>query len=312
MTPFTESMGEAIGDAFDAIGRALRGVTVSVQSGPARRVGARGRDGGGGGQGAGIIWSADGTIVTNAHVAVRESATITLSDGRATVARVVARDQRRDLAVLHIDTAAFGGPLPRAAAVGEPAALRPGGLVLALGHPLGVEHALSMGVVHAAPNPRRSPYIVADIRLAPGNSGGPLADASGRVVGVNSMVVGGLGVAISVDVVRAMLAGSAPRPVLGVQLRPVRVRIPSEAKESVAWLVLALDPRGAAARAGIAAGDVLLGHAGRPFSTRADLAELLRHAGPGAAVRLDVGRGGRRLTCEVILGASHSGGQRAA
>jgi serine protease Do len=176
-----------------------------------------------------------------------------------------------------------------------------------------VEHALSMGVVHAAPDPSRSPYIVADIRLAPGNSGGPLADASGRIVGVNSMIVGGLGVAISVDVVREMVTGSAPRPMLGVELRPVRVRVPAGAGDStLAWLVLSLDPNGAAARAGIIQGDVLLGHAGRPFSTKADLAALLRDPGPGAMVRLDVGRGGRRFSCEVVMGAVAGSGRRAA
>jgi serine protease Do len=312
MTQFTEFMGESIGTELDAVARDLRGVTVAVECRPARRGPSRSRGGASGGQGAGIGWSPDGTSVTNAHVAVAESANITLSDGRSTLARVVARDPRRDLAVLRIDARSLGGHPLRAAAIGDPAALRPGEMVLALGHPLGVEHALSMGVVHAAPDARRSPYIVADIRLAPGNSGGPLADAAGRVVGVNAMIVGGLGVAISVDVVREMLAGSTPRPALGVQLRPVRVRIPAGADESVGWVVLSLDPRGAAARSGVMVGDVLLGHAGRPFTTKADLTALLRDAGPGAVLRLDVGRGGRRITCDVVMGAASGSGRRAA
>lgn len=309
MTHLTENIGEDLDD----VALALRGVTVSVQGAPTRAQAWRGRGGSGGGQGAGIVWSPDGTIVTNAHVAVGESATITLGDGRTSDARIVARDERRDLALLRLDAERLSGPPLRAAVIGEPANLRAGDVVLALGHPLGVEHALAMGVVHAAPDARRSPYIVADIRLAPGNSGGPLADARGRIVGVNSMIVGGLGVAVSVDAVRALLAATAPRPVLGAHLRPVRVRVPVGSPESsVALLVLSLDPRGAAAQAGIIQGDLLLGHAGRPFRSRADLAGLLRDAGPGASLRFDVGRGGRKITCEVMLGAAFGSSRRAA
>ena len=306
MSHLTDAMEETI----DAIARDLRGVTVTVAASAQRRRGGRDE---GGGQGAGIIWSADGTIVTNAHVAVRDSARVTLSDGRETLARLVKRDERRDLAVLRIDADSLPGPAPRAAVLGNPSALRPGEVVLALGHPFGVEHSLTMGVVHAAPKPGRSPYVVADVRLAPGNSGGPLADAAGRIVGVNSMIVGGLGVAISVDAVKELLAGLAPRPTLGVQLRPVRVRIPKGSAEStVGLLVLSLDSRGAAARAGIIQGDVLLGHAGLPFESSADLTRLLRDAGPGATLRLDVGRSGRKVSCEVVMGAAAVADKRAA
>lgn len=292
-----------IGSDLDAIARALRAVTVSVRTAATR---------GAQGQGAGILWSPDGTIVTNAHVAVGASARVTLADGRAADARVVARDRRRDLALLTIDALRFGGALP-AAALGAPSQLRAGDVVLALGHPLGVEHSMAMGVVHAAPDARRSPYIAADIRLAPGNSGGPLADTQGRIVGVNSMIAGGLGVAISVDAVRDFIAAAVPRPTLGVHLRPVRVRVPVGAAEmSLGLLVLTVDSNGAAARGGVMQGDLLLGHAGRPFTSRGDLSELLRAAGPGGALRLDVGRAGRRLTCDVRLGAAREGASRRA
>jgi serine protease Do len=307
MTHHNETAGDMIGSALDVIARDLRSVTVSVRSAGRRGSSRRER----GGEGAGIIWSADGTLVTNAHVAVADTAVVTLSDGRTTQARVVARDGRLDLALLRIDTAALNGAPITTAVIGEPASLRAGQVVLALGHPLGVQHALTMGVVHAAPNATRSPYIVADLRLAPGNSGGPLADASGRIVGVNSMIVGGLGVAISVDAVRGLMRATVPHPALGAKLRPVRV--PSGARESsVAWLVLSLDPRGAAARAGILQGDVLLGHAGRPFAPGKDLKALLRDAGLGGSLRLDVGRGGRKVSCTVLLDATSENGQRAA
>ena len=193
--------------ALADVAASLRAVTVVV---------ARDARGGGhdapSGQGSGIVWSDDGTIVTNAHVVPgRDSSgiVVALADGRRAPARVVVRDCRRDLAILVADRAALGpAPLP-VAALGEPSRLRPGELLLALGHPLGVAHALAVGVVHAAPEAQRSPYLAADLRLAPGNSGGPLADARGRVVGVNSMIVGGLGVAISIDAVRRLLADTA-------------------------------------------------------------------------------------------------------
>jgi serine protease Do len=302
---------ETLGEDLDHVALLLRAVTVVVRSSPARG-GGPAREGSSG-QGAGIVWSPDGTIVTNAHVAVGNAAGITLADGRTADARLVARDQRRDLALLRIDTSRFGdSPLPTPV-IGDPSTLRPGDVVVGLGHPLGVEHAFAMGVVHAAPDVDRTPYIVADIRLAPGNSGGPLADARGRIVGVNSMIVGGLGVAVSVDAVRSLVAAAAPRPVLGVELRPVRVRVPvGSPNTSVAMLVTTLDPRGAAARAGIRQGDLLLGHAGHAFRSPADLPELLRDAGSDSTLRFDVGRGGRQIVCEVQLGAAVGRARRAA
>ena len=181
------------------VGAALRAVTVAVQTRGSRS-----------GQGSGILWDAGGTIVTNAHVVHGDAARVTLADGRAMEARVIAWDPRRDLAVLRLDRAESAGvPLP-VARVGDPSRLRAGELVVALGHPLGVPHALALGAVHVAGSPRAL-HVVADIRLAPGNSGGPLADAQGRVIGVNSMVVGGLGVAVSVNAVRRLLDAVASR-----------------------------------------------------------------------------------------------------
>jgi len=186
-------------DDLADVAEALRRVTVVISVEPTlRRAEPSGR-------GSGIIWSSDGTIVTNAHVATADRAVINLADGRRANAVVVARDRRADVALLRLDRKVITDPLP-VPVLRRPATLRPGELVLALGHPFGVENALAIGVVHVAPAAQHSPYVVADIRLAPGNSGGPLADANGRVVGVNSMIVGGLGVAISTDVVRRLIA----------------------------------------------------------------------------------------------------------
>lgn len=300
-------------DAADALVDAaatLRRSTVAVLTG------ARGRPPGRGdaptGHGAGIAWTADGLVVTNAHVARDDRPTVVLpDDGARTEARLVARDPRRDLALLRVDA-----PLVPARR-GEPATLRPGELLLALGHPLGVANALSVGILHdsSAPSERqphaaraREPlagvsHLVADLRLLPGNSGGPLADAAGRVVGVNAMVIGGRSVAISIDEIAHIEDSITPRPRLGASMRPVRVRradLPDTV--TLGLLVLVVAPAGAAGRAGLQAGDVLLGHAGRPLGGVADLARLLRDAGPGAALRLDVGRGGRRRVVTVALG----------
>ena len=297
----------AIQQDLSALSGALREVTVVVRSLASRRSRASG------GQGSGVLWTPDGDIITNAHVATADETTVTFADGRTAEARVVGRDRRRDLAVLRAEQSTLAAPALRSAALGEPSTMRPGEIVVALGHPLGIEHALALGVVHTVPRGVQSPYLLADIRLAPGNSGGPLADARGRIVGINSMIVGQLGVALSVDAVRRFLTALTPRPTLGVEFRPVQVRVPLGASSpSIGLLVLALEPNGAAARAGILQGDVLLGYAGHPFESREDLAGVIRDAGPGGVLRLDVGRAGRRITCEVRLGEIATPTRRAA
>ena len=121
-----------------------------------------------------------------------------LPGGRTLPARLVARDPRRDLAALTVDA----GELPVALRA-DARGLRAGELVVALGHPLGVSYAAALGMVHRTPSGADGPggWLHADIRLAPGNSGGPLADTAGRVVGINAMIVGGLGIAVPTHLV---------------------------------------------------------------------------------------------------------------
>jgi serine protease Do len=162
-----------------ALAADLRRVTVEVM-------------GNGHAVGSGVVWAPD-WVVTNAHVAPREQAIVRGADGGSVSGRVVARDARADLALLHVP--GLGVSVATCAPAGE---LRVGSLVVAVGHPFGVRGALTTGIVHAMGSAGDRSWIQSDLRLAPGNSGGPLADARGRVVGINAMIVGGLALAIPV------------------------------------------------------------------------------------------------------------------
>ncbi len=172
-----------------------------------------------GGHGAGFAWRGDDLFVTSAHVVSSRKAVVLTPDGRAVEGTVVGRDVDRDVALLH-------APEARVAAVtcGDPYALRPGALVFAVGHPLGVRDAVSVGVfqaVRAVPlgfgmaerRPRRGrspfiPWVQADVRLAPGNSGGPIADVEGNVIGVAAMIVSGLALAVPAPDLERLLSSA--------------------------------------------------------------------------------------------------------
>ncbi len=171
-----------------------------------------------GGHGAGFAWR-DDLFVTSAHVVSARKAVVLTPDGRAVEGTVVGRDVDRDIALVH-------APEARVPAVtcGDPYALRPGALVFAVGHPLGVKDAVSVGVfqaVGAIPlgfgmaerRPRRGrspfiPWVQADVRLAPGNSGGPIADVEGNVIGVAAMIVSGLALAVPSPDLEGLLSKS--------------------------------------------------------------------------------------------------------
>ncbi len=149
------------------------------------------------GSGSGVVWTARGLIVTNAHVVRGRFADVEFEDGRRERATVLRRDDARDLAVLRVRAEGLRPVMLR-----DSRTLLPGELVVAVGNPHGLVGALCAGVVQRR-NPR---WVVADVRLAPGNSGGPLADGTGRVVGINSMVASGLAFAVPAEAVGRFLA----------------------------------------------------------------------------------------------------------
>ncbi|HYZ15573.1 MAG TPA: trypsin-like peptidase domain-containing protein [Candidatus Acidoferrum sp.] len=251
-------MSAAIDADLEGLAERLRASTVAVRVGRS-------------GAGSGVVWSADGTIVTNAHVASRAQAEVVLGDGRRFAARLERRDAQRDLALLRIEA---GGLVP--AEVRDPADLRVGEVLVAVGHPLGVPNALTMGIVHAPLGEGRRRFVQADLRLAPGNSGGPLADASGRVVGINSMVIaGGLALAVPADEVRRFLGPAPAEPArLGVLLAPGRLRNGREV-----LVVVEVEPRSRAERAGIRIGDALLARDAERLRY-ADALEIVRAGAP--------------------------------
>ncbi|MDQ6603660.1 MAG: trypsin-like peptidase domain-containing protein [Chloroflexota bacterium] len=281
-------------DAFVEMAAQLRRATVQVRG----RRGPSGQQGGG----SGVIWQPDGLIITNAHVARGPQAFIELADGRTFEATVTARDERRDLAALKVDAT----DLP-AAVIGDSDALRVGALVLAVGNPLGLTGALTTGVVHAAATPdgpRGHGWVQADVRLAPGNSGGPLADAEGRVIGINSMIAGGLALAVPSNAVARFLRGTAARPALGVTMQPVR--LPLDGTIALGLLVMEVAAGSPAETAGLLTGDVLIGAGGVRFAQPGGLVRALSAVAPGDTLRLDIVRGGRRTTIDARVGVAEA------
>ena len=237
--------------------------------------------------GSGVIWSSDGTILTNAHVARGRQVIVRLWDGREFHAAVASRDPRGDLASLHIHATNLPSVF-----VADSAQVRPGKLAIAIGNPMGFVGALTTGVVHAiGPVRGLGPqfWVQADVRLAPGNSGGPLADAHGRLIGINTMVAGRLALAIPSNVVRDFLSAAAPDAWLGVTVRPVRIPR-STVADGFGLVLLEVESHSAASYASLLPGDILLGTEDKIFTSLDDLSKILE------------GRGARKLRLRFLRG----------
>lgn len=262
---------------LDTLSQRLRRSTVHV----------RGRGPGGG---SGVIWDASGLVITNAHVVRGPEAEVELFDGRRLEAAVTGLDRGRDLAALRITA----DDLP-AASIGDSDTLRVGELVIAVGNPLGLTGAVTSGIIHTI-DPRGR-FVQADVHLAPGNSGGPLATARGDVIGINSMVSGGLGLAVPSNVVSAFLSQGSPRPHLGLSVRTVV--LPS----GPGLLVLQVANASPSQEAGLLMGDVLIGIGEENIRSPRELASILDAIPSGAPIAFRLLRAGRpeKVTVHVHI-----------
>jgi serine protease Do len=272
---------------FGEIAEQLRRSTVLIHAG-------------GRGSGSGVIWTSEGVIVTNAHVVHGSNVGVQLWDGREFDAKATARDPRRDLAALRIPAAS----LP-AASPADSSQLRPGELAIAIGNPMGFVGALTTGVIHAI-GPLRAlgpqAWVQASVRLAPGNSGGPLADARGHVIGINTMVAGRLALAIPSNAVRDFLAAGPRSAWLGVTLQPVR--LPRANGGKFGLVLLEVESGSPAAQASLMAGDILLGTEEKSFLSIDDLSRAMDGQG-FRLLRLEFLRGDysrvRRVTVQLEI-----------
>lgn len=254
-----------------ALAARLRASTVQV-------IDERGR-----GAGSGVVWPGVGRIVTNAHVVRGRTAEIRFEDGRSLRGAVVRRDDARDLAELRIAPA----PEVLAAETRASRSLVVGELVVAVGNPLGLLGALTTGLVQRC-NAR---WVIADVRLEPGNSGGPLADARGRVVGINSMVSGERGFAVPSDVVTAFL-DEATAQRLGVGL--ARGVTSLAGRRTTVLVVTSIERASIAERAGLALGDAIVAAERTPIDDIENVVTTL-----GRARALEIVRAGRRTTIDL-------------
>ena len=267
------------------------------------------------GEGSGFIVSSEGIVLTNAHVvAEASSVTVRLTDGREFAAKVAGVDKKTDIAVLRIDAK----NLPTVK-IGDPANVRVGEWVVAIGSPYGFENSVTAGIVSAKsrslPEENYVPFIQTDAAINPGNSGGPLFNLAGEVIGINSQIYSrtggyqGLSFAIPIDVamkVGNQLAanGRVSRAKLGVTVQEVDKAIAESfgLDKPAGALVSNVEQSGPAAQAGIEPGDVILKFNARAIARSGDLPLVVGEAAPGSLADIEVWRKGRVERLSAKLG----------
>jgi serine protease Do len=267
-----------------------------------------------GGLGSGVIVNADGVILTNAHVVgAVDQVDVGLADGRTLRGRVLGRDPTVDVAVVRVQA----NNLP-AAPLGDSDRLVPGQKAIAIGNPLGLERTVTEGVVSAVNrNPRGfglDGLIQTDAAISPGNSGGPLLNSSGEVIGINTAVIAapgasGLGFAIPINLAndiahQVLTTGRITRAFLGINYTDIDDQVASRfnlpVKEGV--IVTAVEGGSPATKAGLHEGDIITQIDDTPVTQGADLRKAMRQHKPGDTVRLAVLRPGGRRTVTARLG----------
>ena len=267
------------------------------------------------GLGSGFIVSPDGVILTNAHV-VRDASEVMvrLTDKREFSAKVVGTDPQSDVAVLKIEATDL--PTVR---LGDPKRVRVGEWVVAIGSPFGFENTVTAGIVSAKsrslPDGTYVPFIQTDVAVNPGNSGGPLFNLDGEVIGINSQIYSrsggyqGLSFAIPIDLasgIKEQLVrhGKVTRGRIGVTIQEVNQSLADSfgLKKPAGALVSAVDKDGPAGKAGIEPGDVILKVDGKPVERSIDVSTRIAEHRPGSAATLEVWRKGASRELTVTVG----------
>lgn len=271
------------------------------------------------GSGSGVIISQDGYIVTNNHVVEGEqSLAVIFADGSRREAKLVGTDPLNDLAVIKVD-----GAVPGVAALGDSSALKPGETAIALGSPLGnFRNTVTVGVISAlnrsVGGDAPEGLIQTDAAINRGNSGGPLVNASGEVIGINTLVVRGngftgdaqgLGFAVPSNVVSAVstqliATGKVTYPFLGVLYGMIDAELAVDRDLPVqnGALLSEVQPNGPASQAGLQNGDIITGIDGQKLDGATSLRQILLQHKPGDTLKLEVLRRGTSLTVDVTLG----------
>jgi serine protease Do len=265
--------------------------------------------------GSGFIISADGYILTNAHVVeAAEDITVKLNDKREFKAKVIGSDKRTDVAVIKIE--ASGLP---AVKIGDPERLKVGEWVLAIGSPFGFESTVTAGIVSAKgrslPQENYVPFIQTDVAINPGNSGGPLFNLKGEVVGINSQIYSrtggfmGLSFAIPIDVAmdithQLRTAGRVSRGRIGVVIQEVTKELAESfgLPKAAGALVNSVEKGGSADKAGLEPSDVILKFDGKMVNSSADLPRMVAQTRPGSKVTMQIWRKGAAKDVTVTVG----------
>lgn len=265
--------------------------------------------------GSGFIISTDGYIMTNAHVVMNANPIkVMLTDKRELQARLVGLDLRTDVALLKVSAS----DLP-AVKIGNPAQLKPGEWVAAIGAPFGFQNSVTSGIVSALgrnlPDENYVPFIQTDVAINPGNSGGPLFNLKGEVVGINSQIYsrsgGFMGISFSIPIDLAMnvaeqikTKGKVSRGQLGIGIQEVTPELAQSFGLSQARgaLVVSIAAQGPAAQAGILPGDIILQVNQQDIVSSSELPILVGALRPGSQVRITLWRKGKQLSMEATLG----------
>ena len=290
-------------DPNDPFSQFFRGIPMPRNDMPSR------------GQGSGFIVSADGVILTNAHVVADASVVnVKLTDKREYKAKVVGYDKASDVAVLKIEARDL--PTVRLPAVDD---AKVGEWVVAIGSPYGFENTVTAGIISAKsrslPDGSYVPFIQTDVAVNPGNSGGPLFNLKGEVIGINSQIYSrsggfqGVSFAIPIDVAlnvqnQILKTGKVSRAQLGVTIQDVNQGLADSfgLKKPAGALVSSVSNDSPAAKAGIEPGDIITRYNGTEVVSSNELPSLVARAAPGTTAKVDVLRNGATKTFSVTLG----------